>query len=384
MDEDVIVLCEDDHEFTEHYSKDYLFSNIAQARKEDAFILLGGISWMSHAVHVRDNLFWTRRYSGNQFVVIFKKAYPAILNAAFKEDEVADMKFCHLFENILLLYPFLSVQKEFGYSDTTIANNTQGRVTKLFDKTIEKLAHLKNVSAYYKSLHGTNGYTMAGQVTDNISIPTYIINLPERKERLAHIRDQFANRREFDVSVIEACRHSIGAVGLFLSIRKVIWKAIENDDDVIIICEDDHEFTPHYSREYLLENIIEAHYQGADYLSGGTGHVEHAMPVSQNRYWVSRCLSTQFIVVYKKFFRKILDEPFDESVVADNRLSEMTSNKMVLYPFVSTQRDFGYSDVTAVHNARKGIVQQMFREAAAQLEDMKHVFLKYNQPPEAV
>ncbi|NSL85523.1 glycosyl transferase [Chitinophaga sp. Mgbs1] len=211
----------------------------------------------------------------------------------------------------------------------------------------------------------------------SITIPTYVINLPERTERLAHITQQFENRPEFDVTIIEACRHEVGALGLFQSMRKIIELAMERDDDVIIICEDDHEFTPDYSREYLLKNIIEAHYQGVDILSGGSGKIDQAVPVTENRYWVALCLSTQFIVVYRSFFQRILDEPFDRTVIADQLFSTMTGNKMVLYPFVSQQKDFGYSDVTPVHNERQGLVQRMFAETAARLDVIRQVYTHY-------
>ena len=150
--------------------------------------------------------------------------------------------------------------------------------------------------------------------------------------------------------IVDACKHDIGALGLWLTIRKIIRLALKNDEDVIIICEDDHEFTKDYHKDTFIQNIIEANEQGADYLSGGTGGFYLAIPISKQRFWVNPCSSTQFIVIYKKFFEKILNEPFDDHVIADILLSEITSHKMVVYPFISKQKDFGYSDVTLIHN----------------------------------
>ena len=73
-------------------------------------------------------------------------------------------------------------------------------------------------------------------VYQNIIIPAYVINLPERKDRLAHIQQQFLGKSEFDVTIMEACKHSIGAVGLWKSILKVIKIGVANEDDVIIFC----------------------------------------------------------------------------------------------------------------------------------------------------
>lgn len=374
--EEMIILCEDDHQFTAHYSTGYLLNTIEEARQYKADMLLGGVSWFSDILQISEKLFWTKSFTGTQFVILFKETFAPILAADLCENETADRKFCQLFDNILIMYPFISLQKEFGYSDATTSNNTNGRVMKLFETAIGRMEKISSVRAHYAQLplpeDDTHDYS-------RISIPTYVINLPERTERLEHINKQFENRPEFDVTVVAAYKHKIGAYGLFQTMRKIIQMAIENDDDVIIICEDDHEFTPDYSREYLLDNIIAAHYQGADYLSGGSGKVDHIVPITANRYWVSLCLSTQFIVVYRKFFQQILDEHFDEKVIADQLFSEMTSNKMVLYPFVSRQRDFGYSDVTPVHNEREGLVQRMFAETAVRLDIIRQAFTHYNE-----
>lgn len=134
------------------------------------------------------------------------------------------------------------------------------------------------------------------------SIPTYVINLPERIDRLQHIKNEFEDRIEFNLTVTEACKHDIGAMGLWNSIVKIVDMAIEKNQEVIIICEDDHEFTKHYTKEYLFENIEEAYEKGADILLGGIGGCTYAMPVAKNRFWIEHFICTQFTVVYKDFF----------------------------------------------------------------------------------
>jgi len=212
---------------------------------------------------------------------------------------------------------------------------------------------------------------------DDVQIPTYVINLKERIDRLEHIRQQFANKPEFDVHIVEASEHPIGAVGLWNSIVKVINIAIENEDDVIIICEDDHIFTKYYSKEYLVENILEAAGQGAKLLSGGIGGFSNAVPISKNRFWIDSFWCTQFIVLYRSFFQKILEVSFGESDTADGIMSELTSNKMVLYPFISIQRDFGYSDVTRSNNEEKGRIIQHFHDADTNMSIYQKVYEKY-------
>ncbi|SEW52327.1 glycosyltransferase family 25 protein [Chitinophaga arvensicola] len=370
-----IIICEDDHQFTEHYSPEYLEAAIAAAIEKKADILLGGVSWFENFIQVSEKLFWTSNFSGLQFTVIFRNLFPAILNSPLEYFMAADYQLASLTDNVMFLYPFISIQKDYGYSDATPKNNSKGIVANLFVSTANRLKILKDVNE-------TFGVKNTSQATipplENITIPTYVINLPERVERLQHIKSQFAEKPEFDVTIVEACKHEIGAYGLWQSILKIINMAVDNDDDVIIICEDDHQFTSDYSKEYLLKNIIEAHYQGASYLSGGTGRFGYAIPLTENRYWVNHCLSAQFVVLYKKLFPVILSEPYDETVVADLVYSDITSNKMVLYPFISIQKDFGYSDVTEIHNTSKGIVNRLFAESERKLDTIQKAFKKYS------
>ncbi|QIL42634.1 glycosyl transferase [Pedobacter sp. HDW13] len=211
---------------------------------------------------------------------------------------------------------------------------------------------------------------------NEILLPTYIINLPEREERLSHIKTQFSERNEFETTIVEACRHTTGAIGLWKSIIKVIKLAIENEDDVIVICEDDHEFTKEYSKEFLIKNIIEAGEQGADILSGGAGSFGQAMPITAERYWINPIFSTQFIVIYSKFFKKILDYKFKKTDTADGVFSLLTSHKMLLFPYISIQRDFGYSDITQIHNEIPGLVSNMFNESQNFLRNIKAAYLR--------
>ncbi|WP_293788736.1 hypothetical protein [uncultured Pedobacter sp.] len=218
---------------------------------------------------------------------------------------------------------------------------------------------------------------MSTQEPTEFTIPTYIINIKERTDRLAFILSEFNKRQEFDISVIEACTHKIGAVGLWQSILKIVNLAIQNDDDVIIICEDDHEFTNDYNSKYLVGNIIDAHEQGAEILSGGIGHFGYAVPLTLNRYWVNPFQSTQFIVLYKSIFPKILKYKFKKTDVADLVLASLTSHKMVLYPFISRQKDFGYSDITPQHNEQPGLVKEMFRRTEERLRKIQQAYIKY-------
>ena len=131
------------------YDDGVLQEGIETAKSHNADILLGGVSWLETAVQVSDRMFWVDKYTGNQFVVIFKKFYPVILGITDFENMTADKKISELSENKFVIFPFISLQKEFGYSDATNNNNNTGRVDYLFDTTIKKLSKIDKVRRYY-------------------------------------------------------------------------------------------------------------------------------------------------------------------------------------------------------------------------------------------
>src|SRR5699024_10355295 len=140
-----ILLCEDDHKFTKDYSLSYLYSCIAEAKEKNADILLGGVSWFSNIVKTSSKLLWVEKFSGTQFMIIFKKFYPILLDADFGTTDSADYKICSLTNSIFCMQTFISVQQNFGYSDATKMNNKAGRVERLFENSTRKVKLLKTV-----------------------------------------------------------------------------------------------------------------------------------------------------------------------------------------------------------------------------------------------
>ncbi|RPE12268.1 glycosyl transferase [Chitinophaga lutea] len=212
---------------------------------------------------------------------------------------------------------------------------------------------------------------------DHIVLPTYVINLKERTDRYKHTMAQFRGKTEFDLRVLEACTGENGRMALWNSILRVVKMAVENDDDVIVLCEDDHTFTSFYNKTYLFENIIEANEQGAELLNGGVGGFNHAVPLTANRYWMDSFYCTQFLILYKPIFPKILHAVFESTDTADGMFSVITSHKMMLYPFVSVQTDFGYSDVTENNNRERELIESYFTKTADRLRKYKDVYDRY-------
>jgi len=371
---DFFIFCEDDHLFTENFSFEFLVNCITKAKQFEADILLGGVSWQKTSIQVSENLFWVEKFSGLQFTIIFKKFYNKIVSAEFGEEDTADHKISDLTDKKFIVYPSISSQKEFGYSDVTPNNNSTGRVDFLFEKTNHIFNSLNKVRNYYipvkQQLYANINF-------DEITLPVYIINLKARVERLSHIQLQFEGRDEFYITVIEAIKDKNAKLGLWKSIVKAVKFAVQSDDDFMILCEDDHVFTEHYNRDFFIENILESYYQKADLLSGGIGGFGLAVPITEKKYWVDWFWCTQFVVIYKQFYSAILNYDFQENDTADGVFSKLSNNKLVLYPFISIQKDFGYSDVTKHNNEIGGLITKFFNDASERLAIYCNVNRRY-------
>ncbi|MBW4763336.1 glycosyltransferase [Prevotella melaninogenica] len=213
---------------------------------------------------------------------------------------------------------------------------------------------------------------------DDICIPTYVINLLEHIDRRKSIEVTFKDKKEFEVHLVKAIKHPIGAVGLWKSITGIIKEVVQKDeDDVIIICEDDHVFTENYQRNKFLGQVMRNAQLGTQILFGGIGGFGEAVPIEEGLFWINWNWSTQFMVIYRSAFNKILNARFSKKDVADEFLSKIIPNKVVIHPFISIQREFGYSDITK-GNEREGQVGKYFDEADLRLKGYKRIVEKYN------
>ena len=343
--DEYILICEDDHQFTDAYSK-LLFSKcIDEAIEKKADVLSGGVHWFNSGLQITDHLFWVDRFTATQFIIIFKHFFNTILRTDFSVNDTADYKISALSNSKFFIAPFISVQKDFGYSDATFKNNVERKMEKLFAKSSANVQMLKDVVAFYTNQHLKG---LRQESFGDISIPTYIISHQKKVEASKYIEKEFVGKKEFEITIVEGCKHDSDSVSLWLSLRKIIEMAIANDDDVIIICEDSHEFTGHYSRNFLIKNIIEAYDQGVEILLGSVGSFGLAVPIAINRVWLNHFYNARFMILYRSVFQKILNEPFDDNIKFDAVLSYTTSRKMVFFPPISTQHDSpndGFMDI---------------------------------------
>lgn len=334
-DLDYVVVCEDDHTFTPHYSALNLQKAIADAIQFQADVFLGGVSWFTTCIPVAKNLYWVEKFSGLQFTVIFKQFYRKILDSDFQPTDAADYKISLLSDQTYFIHPYISVQRNFGYSDVTSENNKMDKVESLFSDSCMLVDGTIQVVSFYKKMMENLVKPVALSNLDNMSITTYIIHSKGGGKGLSHIQSQFEGRSEYDVRVTNLCEHNNIENAYWITLNKIIQQATEEDEDVIIVCDDDHLFTQAYSRQCLMRQIIEGHQLGARILCGGVDNFETAIPITQDKFWLRAFKSASFVVLYQSVFDKILRQPFLKDSTIESLFREITSNKMVVYPFIS-------------------------------------------------
>jgi len=373
---DFLIFCLNDHEFSEDYNAVTFEENIKRAQELEADVLVSGLSYFCCSIPIDEHLSWVESIESAQFIVIFKRFYQTFQTSFTIPNEYIHARISRLSQNKMVQTPFFSINK--GINSKDPIESSDSSINNKNSSAFRNLQLSGTIYQYYGKLQNLIESSNPTLPADEISIPTYVINLPERNDRRSHIIKQFQDKSEFDFKIIEAHRHSIGAIGLWITIRKIIRLALENDDDVIIICEDDHEFTEDYAKHELFRNIFEGFQQRIDYINGGTSSINVVVPVSRTRYWADSTRATQFMIIYKRLFEKILNYEFSKGVIADIVLSNLAENKMILFPFISKQHNFGYSDVTPQHNMDADLVDIMFSDTERRLFQISYAFEKYN------
>jgi len=193
----------------------------------------------------------------------------------------------------------------------------------------------------------------------NGPIPTFIVNKKERKDRLTFITNQFNDKIEFRTQILNPIEHEVGAVSLWNTLRAIVEKQREGNVPFFLLCEDDHQFTSAYSQFLLTRCLKKVKTLEGDLLLGGVSCFANCIKVSKDLFWVDDFTGLQFSVIYKNLYDKILDVDFTKDDAADCKISTITDSKFVIFPFISVQKEFGYSDVTPYNNL-DGRVTKLF------------------------
>lgn len=195
------------------------------------------------------------------------------------------------------------------------------------------------------------------------------INLPNRTDRLAHITAEFQAHPQFEVTIREPEPCEPPNVSLCQTFRKIIEE--NRHEPYILICEDDHVFTPDFNFEKFQKSISEADKLNADVVLGGVSAFTHPVFATGNLCWVGLFNATQFTVLFQRFYDALLTTKFRHRDCIDYKISALSRRKLVCYPFVSVQKNFVYSDVTPNNNGRN--IEKAFKSTEKILTDLKTI-----------
>ena len=147
----------------------------------------------------------------------------------------------------------------------------------------------------------------------------------------------FSNREEFQVQ----CRdliHDGNSVDADV-LHAILTECMENEDEFVVISFDHHRFTHDYSNVDFFKNLYLANHYGADVLYGGGSNVDFTAKIQNNLYWVNKVENSAFIVLFKKFFPRLLEIDWGTSTGFVQEISSSTPDKMIVYPFISISMD---------------------------------------------
>lgn len=217
---------------------------------------------------------------------------------------------------------------------------------------------------------------MKGNSKVKFQISTFVMNLPERKDRYNHVMNEFRGKEEFNLKIVTSIKNKKGAIGLWMTIRYILQNLV-TDEPYVLICEDDIKFTENYNKELLQLNILQAIDLEADILLGGVSWYTGVIPICENLMWTHYFNGTQFFIIFRKFYDKILNTNYYTNDVADIKLSSISSNKFCIHPFIAIQKDFGYSDATE-NSLVINKIEEIFAESEARMNMVRIICDYYN------
>jgi len=332
-DHEYVVLCEDDHKFENAYHPNMLTHAIAAAKNIKADVLLGGIGWCNNAIQVADSLVWIDKFSCTQFTILFKQFYKKLLYCHFTETDAIDFKISALTKKKYVVFPFISTQEEFGYSDASELANTEGLLSKAFRETENRIAELLSLRSRYA--YNKRTIVPKGEIT----IPAYLTSLEPGSDKYQETLQELKAHTEFElrelpVDIMEGRSYR-------QQLLYILDDAISKDDDAIMICKDNHQFNRNYNFRQLMKNIMIANAQDAEILLGGTNEYSGIVPVNKELYWVFWFKNQQCSIIFGSVFstlRELLLQA-DDSIEIDQLIAEHCTNKMICYPFVTASKE---------------------------------------------
>lgn len=120
---------------------------------------------------------------------------------------------------------------------------------------------------------------------------------------------------------------------IFNCLKNLTNISIEKKIDYIIISTENHIFTNSYQNLLFKSTINEAAYYNCDILCGGLADFNNAVVITPSLIWVDRFINSNYLIVFNKFFQQMKEITPLQTI---NNLNDLTVNKMVVFPFISS------------------------------------------------
>ena len=201
-----------------------------------------------------------------------------------------------------------------------------------------------------------------------MKLKSYILNLPKRSDRRKNIKAEFYDKELFDIEILCPVSHEVPRISHWLSFQQSVVKAKEQNLSCFLFCEDDHIFTQAYDESKLVKLITEVDAIEGDLLLGGISWMQSPLQINDRLFWVDKFNGFQFAIIFSRFYDRIINfNKQGDDVITEIALSALSKRIFVSYPFISIQKEFGYSDVTEFNN-QKGYVSSHFEDVQKKLD----------------
>lgn len=187
------------------------------------------------------------------------------------------------------------------------------------------------------------------------------------------IRTKFRRLQGIDLAIVtEKVSEQTGHMNFLEALKIAVTVAVDNDEDFVCIGTENCSLEENFDCERLIKYIRLAASFGAKLLMGNIGSYDEGVYCGKNLYWVNSFENTNFFIVTRTFYKTILSMEIDPKTSIWNALSAATSNKFVLFPFISKNIE---------NNKAKDATQssEQTKETQQRLELLRRITTRYKK-----
>lgn len=204
---------------------------------------------------------------------------------------------------------------------------------------------------------------------ENVTVSVYALIYSDIN-KIPDFINQFNRKPEFDLHLVPTL-----ITDDWNTIKDCVKKSSNDDDELIIICNEKHAFTKNYNKDIFLQNVVRAQHMGCDILLSGTTGFSYAVPITDSIFWIDKFNKAEFMIIYQKAFKKILESQIKDLTVSSG-LSNLVSNIICTVPFMSSYSNDSNPDpnlemINTHHHESYNIAQE-------KLNFYSRIYKKYN------